>query len=69
MITLVLLLAGGLLVLQLLALGLVLSRLHEVEETVALHELALSHLTQPGGVADHVHPGMGSPVRLLPPGA
>lgn len=38
---------GALLLLTLVALALALMRLHDVEETVALHELALGHLTQP----------------------
>jgi hypothetical protein len=67
-VALLLLVAGLLLLLWVLSLGYVLMRLHDAEEQLALHELALGHLTEPG-VADHVHPGLGSPVRLLPPGA
>lgn len=47
MVALVLLVGGLLLLLTLVSLAYTLTRLHDVEEQVALHELALGHLTDP----------------------
>lgn len=55
-----------LLVVALGGLAYALARLHDVEEAVALHELALGHLTQPGAALPPPQPRPQPPLHLLP---